>query len=162
MTEEWRPIEGYLNKYFVSNIGRVKNCHGRILARDVAQRGYLRVKLCFGGVSIAHKVHRLVASAFIPNPKNLPQINHIDENKRNNNVDNLEWCDNKTNCGLRKNKKFKKRPVVMCDLKGNPLREFSSINEASVKTGVNRYGILSVCNGVQYEAGGYYWKDKTC
>lgn len=96
--EEWREIEGYGGLYSVSNMGRVrKNITGRILKpRDL--NGYQRVAL-YGkvGESIGSKptdyfIHRLVAEAFIDNPENKPQINHIDEDKSNNMVSNLEWC----------------------------------------------------------------------
>lgn len=97
--EEWRDIKGYEGKYQVSNEGRVKslNYHRQnleqILRSTISSSGYCRVWLFDGkGIGKIEFVHRLVAKAFIPNPNNLPQINHKDENKLNNNVENLEWC----------------------------------------------------------------------
>ena len=112
MTEEiWRAIEGYEGLYEVSNTGRVRSVdryvkysNGRIhlhkgkVLRPIKDRdGYLQVNLCYSGRINSIKIHRLVAQAFIPNPDNLPQVNHKDEVKTNNNVDNLEWCDSKYN-----------------------------------------------------------------
>lgn len=106
MTEEiWRPIEGYEGLYEVSSYGRVRSLDmyvrcksyrlhkGKVLSPIINTNGYLFVGLQGKRFS----VHRLVAQAFIPNPQGLPQVNHIDENKSNNNVDNLEWCDAKYN-----------------------------------------------------------------
>ena len=116
MTEEiWRPVMGYEGFYEVSNQGRVRsvdrydnNNHFRKgeLMNLFYGCGYLRVIFSKNGIVKKHLVHRLVAQAFIPNPLSLPQVNHIDENKSNNNVDNLEWCTAKYNInyGLRSKK----------------------------------------------------------
>lgn len=157
MKEIWRPVVGYECSYFVSNLGNIKNKEGRLLALDTSQRGYSRVKLCRHGVSENKKVHRMVAEAFIPNPYCLPQINHIDENKKNNRIDNLEWVDNKTNCKLRKNKSVRKKAVVSY-IDGIETNYYDSICAASRETGVSRYGISSCCNDIQKEAGGIKWK----
>ena len=106
LVEQWRPIEGYEGLYQVSNLGRVRSldridCAGRrlkgkILSPEVA-RGYVQVQLWKEGKLKWFKVHRLVAQTFIHNPEGLPQINHKDEDKTNNIVDNLEYCDGKYN-----------------------------------------------------------------
>ena len=93
MSETWKVIHLNTN-YEVSNLGRVRNKKGLLLKPQKTEKGYLRVDLSKDGKTKHYKVHRLVASAFIPNKNNLPQINHKDENKQNNRVDNLEWCDN--------------------------------------------------------------------
>lgn len=112
MEEEWRDIIGYEGLYQVSNLGRVRsldrtfirsdgrlhNKQGRILTPGKNPRGYLFVNLS----DINHKItptriHRLVVQTFIPNPECLPQVNHIDENKLNNSITNLEWCTNSYN-----------------------------------------------------------------
>lgn len=107
MAEIWRDVPGYEDKYEVSNIGRVKSCSRtrkgkedsiatvkeRILKQKTDKDGYKEVGLCRDGKLKYFRVHRLVATAFIPNPLNLPLINHKDENPANNTVENLEWCD---------------------------------------------------------------------
>lgn len=97
MIELWKFIEGYPN-YQVSNTGKVFSIKSnRLLKPRMNERGYLKVSLTHNGKPRQYKIHRLVAAAFIPNPYNLPQVNHMDEDKTNNCVDNLEWCDNKYN-----------------------------------------------------------------
>ena len=98
--EEWRDIEGYEGLYQVSNEGRVRNISKnpyKMMKPHYNQRGYCQVALSKNNKYIMAAIHRLVAKAFIPNPSNLPQVNHKDEKKDNNIVENLEWCDNKYN-----------------------------------------------------------------
>ena len=101
--ERWRDIEGYEGLYQVSDFGEVRslNYHRTGQTRDLKPRknryGYLQVSLCKDSKVKTHYVHRLVASTFIENPNNLPEINHKDENKENNVVTNLEYCDHKYN-----------------------------------------------------------------
>lgn len=95
--EEWKDIEGYEGKYQVSNKGRVKALNFKRtskekIIKEANNKGYKAVKLWKFGKRKSYLVHRLVALSFIPNPKKLPQINHKDEDKLNNNADNLEWC----------------------------------------------------------------------
>lgn len=111
MTEEWRDIERYKGLYQVSNLGRVKSLsriaidrrgiphyvNERILKQTFDKDGYCLVGLHKNGKFRSCKIHRLVASEYIGNPHNLPEVNHKDENKSNNNVDNLEWCTGKYN-----------------------------------------------------------------
>ena len=116
MEEEiWKDIEGYEGSYQVSNLGRVRSldriihylsCYGKpsqrlaegkLIRPGISHDNYMSVALTFNGVSKSFSVHRLVASAFIPNPNNLPQVNHKDENPANNRADNLEWCTAKYN-----------------------------------------------------------------
>lgn len=104
--EVWKDISGYEGKYQISSHGRVKslfyhNTKGvkreGFLKVATDKKGYSRCALSLNNKLTTFKVHRLVASAFIPNPSNLPMVNHIDGNKSNNNVSNLEWCDNSYN-----------------------------------------------------------------
>lgn len=106
MQEEWKDIvivQGnkkidFTGKFQVSNLGRVRNIqtfHVRKLQKH--KSGYWYITLKYDKKPYTFKVHRLVATAFIPNPNNLPMVNHKDENKLNNRVDNLEWCDAKYN-----------------------------------------------------------------
>ena len=111
MIEEWRPIEGYEGLYEVSNTGKVRSVDryvkysngqihlhkGKVLSPVKSNFGYLLVSLCCNGKYKSISVHRLVAQAFIENPDNLPEINHKNEDKTNNSVDNLEFCDRSYN-----------------------------------------------------------------
>ena len=98
MIEDWKDIPGYEGLYVVSNNGRVKNVRsGRVLRGIVNNLGYIMVGLSKSGKVKMISVHRLVAEAFIENPDNLREVNHKDEDKSNNIVDNLEWCDRKYN-----------------------------------------------------------------
>ena len=94
--EIWADIEGLEGKYQVSTWGRVRS-KNRILAPYENTKGYLKVGLFKDGKTHKKRVNRLVAQAFIPNPNNYPQVDHLDGNKRNNSITNLEWCDNTTN-----------------------------------------------------------------
>lgn len=134
-------------------MGRVKNKHGRILKPEI-RNGYYSVSLMKNGKRRNYRVHRLVAEAFIPNPDNLPMVNHKDEDKLNNIVSNLEWCDNTYNS------QYPNDLSVYCfDLD----KYFKSASEASVHTGVCRTSILKACRGQLHQAGGMLWcysKDK--
>lgn len=120
MNEEWRPIEGYEGLYEVSNTGQVRSLDmyvksrygnyrlhkGKVLSPAKDTNGYLTVLLSCNGKHKSIRVHRLVAQTFILNPDNLSEVNHKDEDKTNNSVENLEWCDRKYNInyGSRKDK----------------------------------------------------------
>ncbi len=103
MNEIWKPVKGFECLYEVSNKGNVRSLkwYGGNKVKQLKQaegkHGYCQVNLCNGKGNMRY-VHRLVAEAFIPNPNNLPCINHKDENPKNNCVENLEWCDQKYNC----------------------------------------------------------------
>ena len=96
--EEWKEIPGYEGLYEVSNMGNVRNIRRNTLLRLSKDcYGYTQVSLYKNSIRTGLRVHRLVAQAFLSNPDNLPQVNHKDEDKSNNRVDNLEWCDSKYN-----------------------------------------------------------------
>ena len=100
MEEIWKDIEGYEGLYKVSNLGRIYSSYGQnketcklpILRGSISSHGYRIVGLTKNKHVKSFFIHRLVAKAFIPNPENKPDINHIDGNKENNNINNLEWC----------------------------------------------------------------------
>lgn len=107
MMEHWSDIEGYNGLYQVSKLGNIRRVVGggsiKYMAFHINRSpwqkvGYLRVSLTLDGKQKSYYVSRLVAEAFIPNPENKPQINHIDGNTLNNRSDNLEWCTNQENC----------------------------------------------------------------
>ena len=137
----------------MSDLGRVKNKHGRILKPEI-RRGYYSVDLMKNGKRYKFRVHRLVAEAFVPNPDNLPMVNHKDEDRLNNIASNLEWCDNTYNS------QYPNDLGVYClDLD----KYFKSASEAAVHTGVCRTSIVKCCNHKLQQAGGMLWcysKDK--
>lgn len=95
---ETKPIKGWEDKYTISSNGKVFSIRtGKYLNPRLSADGYERVALCDGQIRREYRIHRLVAEAFIDNPNNLPQINHKDFNKRNNFIENLEWCTNYEN-----------------------------------------------------------------
>lgn len=91
--EIWKDIDGYDGYYQVSNIGNVRNAvRSKLLKQQKSRNGYLTVSLTKSNKLTTYRVHRLVASAFIPNPDNKPSVNHIDCDPLNNKAENLEWC----------------------------------------------------------------------
>lgn len=183
MVEVWKDIPDYEGYYQVSNIGRVRsvprvtyigtgnarNDGGFLKKQRLNEFGYLRVNLCKEGKRRNYFVHRLVAVCFIPNPNNLPFINHKDEDKTNNRVDNLEWCTQEynSNYGTRNERLYangggsRKKEVEQYDLKGNLINTFQSMTEAQRQTGVDRNMIRVVCNGKFKQGNGYVWKFKS-
>ena len=154
--EEWRDVEGFEGLYMVSNFGRVvsfQGCYPRIMKLGITHKGYQNVGLQKNKRRKTFVVHRLVAKAFIPNPDNLPQINHRDECKTNNRVDNLEWCTAKYNNNygtyIDRQRNFLPRntPVLMFDLNGNFEKEFISAREAARKMNTNHSLICHCCEG---------------
>lgn len=167
MTEEWTDIKGYEGLYQISNCGRVKSLprNGtinaeRILKSAINRGGYNTVILVKQGKYRTHFVHRLVAQAFIPNPDELPQINHKDENKLNNKVENLEWCTSKYNVNYGTRNERASKPV-QCIETGVI---YKSAIEAEKKTGSCSRHIAHVCKGKRKTTNGYHWKyvEKEC
>lgn len=166
--EIWKDIEGYPN-YQVSNMGRVKslgngssnNSKERILKGGKTKDNYLYIGLWKEGKIKNYLVHRLVASAFIPNPNNLPQVNHIDEDKTNNRVENLEWCDCKYNINYgSRNKKVVKSlsiPILQFSKTGEFIRKWNGTREAERELGINNGDITSCLKGRQKTAGNFRW-----
>lgn len=149
MNEIWKEID---DRYSVSNLGRVKSNYAnkeRILKPTPDVRGYLKVDLRHGESRKGMLVHRLVAFAFIdnPDPENFKEVNHKDENKTNNCVDNLEWCDTIYNCnyGTRNQRKGKncKKPICSVDKNGK-IVHYNSRNEAAEIVGIDATSISKV------------------
>ena len=177
--EIWKDIPNYEGLYQASNLGRIKSLKRkakkeynnnrivpeRIMNGSKNEDGYLKVhfKNKEKNINKVLFIHRLVAETFIPNPKKLPQVNHKDGNKLNNNIDNLEWCSNLYNQQHAwKNKLHtptihKGISIKQYDLKGNFIKEYPSISSASKETKINISNIYYVLNKKRNMAGGYKW-----
>ena len=162
--EVWRDVAGYNNRYRVSNKGRVYSIKkAKILKQNLGKRGYFTVSLYQNGKRKETTVHRMVATAFIDNPQNLPFINHKDECKTNNNVENLEWCtceyNNKYGTALERATKSRYKAVKQYTRDGNLVRKWDSLKEASETLNINIGNICQCCKGNprQPAAGGYVW-----
>lgn len=165
MEENWKDIEGYEGLYQVSNLGRVKRVTtGRVLKGCKDKDGYLRVDLCKNGKHKTHKIHRIVAQAFIPNPEHKPEVNHIDENKTNNMVSNLEWSTRKENCnhGTCHERSSRKQsiPIISTNIKTGESQEFYGTNECARQLGLNPSHITDVLKGRVKQTGGFTFKYK--
>lgn len=173
--EIWRDIAGYEGLYQISNIGRVcslnkgdsigtgnykRKC--KILKNGTNTQGYEIVVLSKKGKRKTITVHRLVAEAFIPNPNRFPCINHKDESRNNNTVENLEWCTHKynSNYGTSQDRKVKAiaKPIIQKDLHGNIIQMFPSSREVERVKGYKHQNIISCCKGIYESAYGYTWE----
>ena len=174
--ERWRDVVGYEGLYKVSNLDRVKSVERQVKKwdgnRTVPERilksakdkdGYQRVGLHREGKTKHVHVHRLVGQAFLTNPENLPQVNHKDEDKTNNNLSNIEFCDAKynVNYGTRTERVVEKRskPVIQLTLEGELIREWKSTNECG-KNGYSQGHISACCIGERKSHKGYLWRFK--
>lgn len=176
-----KQIDNFEN-YIIFDDGKIfsKN-RNKFMKFSKSKRGDCKVILHSNGIPKAFAVHRLVAQAFIPNPNNLPQVNHKDENPSNNNVNNLEWCDAKYNINygtcierrsksrigsklsqntinkiIESKKQFAKK-VYQYTLENELVSVFDSIRQASKNTGTPRDGISRCCNGLFASSYGYKW-----
>ena len=159
MEEVWKDITGYEGLYQVSNFGNIKR-DGKNLSPGLGGNGYYLVVLSKNGKTKSATVHRLVASAFIPNPNNYPYVNHKDETRTNNHVDNLEWCTPRYNAiyGNAKAKEAasKSRPVEQL-LSGVVIKRWSSTREAH-RAGYKSGCISACCNNRRLTHKGYEWR----
>jgi hypothetical protein len=178
--EIWKDIAGYEGLYQVSNLGRVKSqdrhitrrgapakIKGRILRIKHGKDEYERVTLCKNSKPESVFVHRLVAQAFIDNPQSKKTVNHINGNKHDNRVENLEWntyaennshaAKNGLNNMTEKNNSCS-RPVAQYDLAMNLIKTYPSIKEAERQTGVANASIIPCCQGKFNTGGGFVWR----
>lgn len=174
LKEEWKDIEGYEGLYQISNLGRVKSLkrntknqckNAEVIKTQEIRNGYYSVSLWKNGVGKHHLIHRLISQAFIPNPNNKPQINHIDGNKTNNHIENLEWVTESENARHAYNNGLIKpytRKIIQYDQNMNFIKEWDSITEIEKELGINHANIVTVCkqNTNRKYAGGYIWRYK--
>lgn len=163
MNEIWKDIKDYEGIYQVSNLGRVMRVTtGRVLKPLKHIKGYYRVDLSRNSVTSHQSIHRLVAQAFIPNPENKPQVNHIDEDKTNNSVDNLEWMTTKenNNHGTRNERLSRTQsiPIIATNIKTGESKQFYGISECARQLGLFQSNITKVLKGKYKQTGGYTFK----
>ena len=154
----------FLKNYSISTDGVATNEKtGRILKPVLHNNGYYYIHVTIDGKRKNLPMHRLVAEAFIPNPDNLPFVNHKDENPANNCVDNLEWCDNRYNINygtcIERRAKNKSLPVKQKTKDGKLIKVWDSIKEAAQSLNMkSQCNISAVCKGKRPYAGGYIWE----
>ena len=178
MTEIWKDIEGYEGLYQISNFGRIKSLERRVKGKkpgttqhikekirkfSYTTEGYAYVVLAKEGVNKTILVHRLVAKAFIPNPDNLPCVNHKDENKQNDFVENLEWCTYSynniyKNIHRRRNLDNVNRKVIQYDLEMNEIKRWDSLTEPCSFYGIAAGNMIKCCKGERIHCAGFKWR----
>lgn len=165
MKEIWKDIKDYEGLYQVSNLGRVKRIKlDRILKGFKNTDGYRIVRLSKNRVVSNQRIHRLVAQAFIPNTDNKPTVNHIDENKTNNMVSNLEWMTRKenNNHGTRNERSSKTQgiSIIATNIKTGESTEFYGTRECARQLDLHRGNITSVLKDRYKQTGGYTFQYK--
>lgn len=168
MKEIWKDIEGYEGLYQVSNLGRVKRLKGKYMSKERILKpcenntGYLQVHLCKNSKSKFYKVHRLVALAFIQNPENKQQVNHIDETKLNNVVSNLEWVTAKenNNHGTRIERSIisNQKKVKAIDIANGEYNYYESLKACGMELGIEPSSITKQLKGKLKQTGGYVFE----
>lgn len=176
ITEEWRPVVGFVGYYEVSNQGNVRSVSrvvrgqskqggyhqmGKVVAKYKDVNGYFCAHLCRDGISINKKIHRMVAEAFIPNPDNLPVINHKDEVKTNNRVENLEWCTQQYNVtygnAIQKCQDATRKPIYQLDKNTTEIvKIWKWVGDITKELGYRKNRVVGWCQRYA-EAEGYIW-----
>ena len=178
--EIWKPVVGYEGLYEVSSYGRVRSLDrddgrgwwikGRILKQDLCKNGGLRVTLYNRTKKTRFFVHRIVAEAFIPNPYNKPEIDHINTIRTDNRVENLRWVTHTENMNnpithtksinSKLNYTYNMKAVKQFSKDGTLIQEYKCTREAERATNIDHRSINKCCKGIYKTAGGYIWKYK--
>lgn len=165
--EVWKDVDGYEGRYQVSNYGRVRSTikRYRYLSYKIDRYGYYAIALSYGGKMKHFTVHRLVAQAFLPKwHKTDTQVNHKNEIKIDNRVENLEWCNAKynSNYGTRIERvaEHRKKPILQYSTAGEFIKEWDSATDAARFYNKRKSDIYTCCKGKQQTAYGYKWKYK--
>lgn len=155
--ELWKKYPDYA-EIEVSSFGRVRSVKGHYYKINPINSGYLKIQFYTNGKHINKFVHRLVAQTFIPNPNDLPEVNHKDGDRTNNNVDNIEWCTHEENIAYReKFGKASNRPVFAINLTTLEVLWFPSQSEAGRELGVSQQSVSSVIKGKYKQECGYWF-----
>lgn len=163
MEEIWKDVPGFEGLYQVSNYGQIKSTPrrgtaGGIMKGHADRKGYINITLRKDGIQYTQKLHRLIAITFISNPHNYPEVNHRDENKQNNRVDNLEWCTTSYN------HEYGTRTLRASTHCGKPIRcvetgvEYQGAKWASKEMGIDASGITKALKNPNRTCGGYHWQ----
>ena len=181
--EIWKDIQGYEGLYKISSLGRVKSTSPglkfvkgspseMILKQSLSSSGYLHVQLYKNHTASTVLVHKLVALAFLDNPENKPEVNHIDSDRTNNKVSNLEWATKSENMkhsfhyghhvspmlGRKGSKNTNSKKIIQCDLSGSEIRKWDGIAEAARTIGCNPSSISACLCGYNKTCKGFIWK----
>lgn len=157
-SRKWMPVAGFEGDYEVSNDGLVrsrKTGHCRLLKPKYNKTtGYMFVNLYNHNVEVTKTLHRLVAESFIPNPLNLPCVNHIDECKTNNDVENLEWCTTQYNNDYSAYKRRKN--IVVYTIEWEKVATFESVDFAASFLGVTKAAVSMAAKGLRHTCAGFF------
>lgn len=172
MMDNFKDIEGYEGVCQINKLGQVRSSiTGALRKTGLSNSGYVCINLRYKGVQRNHFIHRLVMIAFTERVVGKDFINHIDGNKQNNALSNLEWCDRSHNMkhaykiGLAEHKVMKKlgesphaKQIIQLALNGTPIKMYTSLTEAELETGTWHQDISKVCRGKRPTANGFKWK----
>ena len=169
--ETWKPVMGFEGAYEVSDLGNIRSLNnlGATPMKPTRNNlGYMKIILWKGGTPTYRTIHRLVAEAFLPNPQKLPQINHKNEDKVDNRVENLEWCTAKYNanygtrsCRIKEALTDKYgRAVLQFTLDGEFVAQYPSLSEAGRAVGCSPSSIRHSCLGHRGPVNGFLWEFK--